>query len=81
MSYKFVRYYIYGYRTNVCANPDIVQRLSVVRRLSVVFLCLCIHACARVALGLSVSRLCPGLSLHVWRIVTYSDVIYDVIVT
>ena len=65
MSYKFVRYYIYVYRTNVCANPDIVRCLSVVRRLSVVFCCLCIYAHARVTLGLSVSRLCPGLSCHV----------------
>ena len=64
MSYKFVRYYIYGYRTNVCVNLDIVQRMSVVRRLSVVFRCLCIHARVRIALGLSMSRLCPGLSRH-----------------
>ena len=65
MSYKFVRCYIYGYRTNVCGNPDIVQRLSVVCRLSAVFRCLCIHARARITLGLSVSILCPGLYRHV----------------
>ena len=65
MSYKFIRYYIYGYRTNVCENPDIVGRLSVVCRMSVVFCCLCIHVRARVALGLSVSRLCPDLYRHV----------------
>ena len=65
MSYKFVHYYIYGYRTTVCVNPDIVQRLSVVHHLSVVFRCLCIHARAHVTLCMSVSRLCLGLSCHI----------------
>ena len=65
MSYKFVRYYIYVYRTNVCANPDIVRRLYVVRLLFVLFRCLCLHAREQLALGLTVSRLCPGLSRHV----------------
>ena len=64
-SYKFVRYYIYDYRTNICANLDIVRRLSVIRRLSVLFHCLCIDAHAHVTLGLGLSRLCPGLSRHV----------------
>ena len=65
MSYKLIRYYIYDYRTNVCANPDIVRRLSIISRLSVVFRCLCIYARERVTLGLGVSRLCSGLSRHV----------------
>ena len=70
MSYKFIRYYIYGYRTNVCANPNIVWRLSVVSRMSVVFCCLCIHTRARVTLCLSVSIMCHGLFRHMWLVGT-----------
>ena len=80
MSYKFVRYYIYGYRTNV-VRIRISSHVCPLYVVCILHSIVCAYTRERVTLGLSVSRLCPGLSRHVWRSVTYSDVIYDVIVT
>ena len=67
MSYKFIRYYIYDYRNNVVRiriSSDVCQLYVVCLSSNIVFRCLCIHARARVTLGLSMSRLCPSLSCH-----------------
>ena len=68
MSYKFLRYYIYGYRTNVVRiliSSDVCPEYVVCLSSDIIFRFLCIHARARVTLGLCVSRLYPGLSHHV----------------